>query len=468
MMKSHFVKSAGLLAALAIVMTACGAPSAQQVQNAAQTAAPTLQAAATAVAGAVQTAQPTLEAAATKVADAAATAAPTLEAAATKVAEAMATTAPAATTGDYTVGLIFVGPQNDKGWNEAHLEGSKYVMEKLPNVKFEYVDKVNPGDRPNVKGSQVADDLIAKGAKMIIFNSDDFKDDALETAKKHPDVIVIHASGDYAWKDGKNFKDQPNLGNLMSKMEPGWMIAGCAAALGSENGKIGNVGPLINEETRRYTSSAYLGAKYCWENYLKKNPKDLQYKTTWIGFWFNIPGVTLDPTKVADDFINGGYDVVMNAIDTPEAATQAKKAADAGKKVKYVHYDYKGGCELVGDICLGVHYYNWGPGYVDIIKQAMAGTYKSTWTWAPGNFADLNNPDTSSFGFVKGKGLGENEKFLDEFIKGIGDGSINLWKGPLKLQDGTEYLKDGEVATDQQIWYLPQLLEGMEGQSVPQ
>jgi len=35
------------------------------------------------------------------------------------------------------------------------------------------------------------------------------------------------------------------------------------------------------------------------------------------------------------------------------------------------------------------------------------------------------------------------------------------------LQDGTAYLKDGEVATDQQVWYLPQLLEGMEGQSVP-
>jgi len=30
------------------------------------------------------------------------------------------------------------------------------------------------------------------------------------------------------------------------------------------------------------------------------------------------------------------------------------------------------------------------------------------------------------------------------------------------------HLKDGEVATDQQIWYLPQLLEGMEGQSVPE
>ena len=215
--------------------------------------------------------------------------------------EAPAAAAPAAA--EFKVGLILVGPKNDKGWNEAHIEGSKYVMAKMPNVKFEYFDKVNPGDRPNVKGSQVADDLIAKGAKVIIFNSDDFKDDALETAKKHPDVAVIHASGDYAWKEGKNFKDQKNLGNLMMRMEPGWMIAGCAAALGSETGKIGKVGPLINEETRRYASSAYLGAKYCWENYRKKDTKDLEFKVTWIGFWFNIPGVTLDPTKVADDYL---------------------------------------------------------------------------------------------------------------------------------------------------------------------
>ena len=47
-------------------------------------------------------------------------------------------------------------------------------------------------------------------------------------------------------------------------------------------------------------------------------------------------------------------------------------------------------------------------------------------------------------------------------------GGLNLWTGPINLQDGTEYLAEGEVATDQQVWYLPQLLEGMEGQSVPQ
>lgn len=366
---------------------------------------------------------------------------------------------------DFTVGMVLVGPKQDGGWNQAHFEGTQEALKTMPGVKFEYVDKVNPADRPNIKGSQVADELIAKGAKFVIFNSDDFKDDALETAKKHPDVTVIHASGDYAWKDGKNFKNQPNLGNIMGRMEYGKMIAGCSAALSTENGKIGYLGPLINDETRRYASSAYLGAKYCWENYRQKKAEDLDFKVTWIGFWFNIPGKTLDPTKVADDFFNGGYDVVMSGIDTPEAAVQAKKAAEAGKKVKFVHYDLATGCSLAPDICLGVPYYKWSAPYADAIKKSMDGKYSSEFVWLGPNWKDINNPGSQIIGFNAGNALSENKKFLDEFINGLSNNSINLYKGPLNFQDGSPFIKAGETATDQQIWYMPQLLAGMEGSS---
>jgi simple sugar transport system substrate-binding protein len=368
--------------------------------------------------------------------------------------------------GKFTVGLVMIGPKNDGGWSQAHYEGLEYVTQKLPDVGIEYVDKVNPSDRPNVKGSQIGDDLIAKGAKMVIFNSDDLKDDALETAKKHPNVTVIHASGDYAWQEGKNFKNQLNLGNVMPQMEYGRAIAGCAAALSSETGKLGFLGPLINDETRRLVSAAYLGSKYCWETYRKKPPQELQFKVTWIGFWFNIPGQTLDPTKVADDFYNGGFDVVMSGLDTPEVAVQGKKAAEAGKKVKFLHYTLKSGCDFAPDICLGVPVYNWGPAYLESVKQTQAGNFKSEFVWAKPDWKDLNNPDTSAVGFVKGKALSaENQKFLEQFIQGLGDGSINLYKGPLNFQDGSVFLKEGETAAPPQIWYMPQLLQGIEGSS---
>lgn len=359
-----------------------------------------------------------------------------------------------------------VGPKNDAGWSQTHYEALEYVKQKIPTVEIEYVDKVNPGDRPNIKGSQVADDLVAKGAKMIIFNSDDFKDDALETAKKYPKITVIHASGDSAWKEGRNYKNQPNLGNVMPQMEYGRMIAGCAAALSSETGKIGFLGPLINDETRRLVSAAYLGSKYCWENYRKKNPESLNFKVTWIGFWFNIPGQTLDPTKVADDFYNNGYDVLMTGLDTPEAAVQGKKAAEAGKKVKFLHYTLKSGCNLAPDICVGVPVYNWGPSYLAAIKQTQAGNFKGDFIWSKPDWNDINNPDTSAVGFVQGQALSEeSKKNLSDFIKGLGEGRINLYKGPLNYQDKTSFLKPGEIATPQQIWYMPQLLQGIEGPS---
>ena len=50
---------------------------------------------------------------------------------------------------------------------------------------------------------------------------------------------------------------------------------------------------------------------------------DIKFVVNWIGFWFNIPGVTLDPTQVANDLFNGGADVIISGIDTTEAIVVA-------------------------------------------------------------------------------------------------------------------------------------------------
>ena len=366
----------------------------------------------------------------------------------------------------FKIGLILVGPKEDAGWSQAHFEGVEYVIENMPDASFDYADRVNPADRPNLQASQVADDLIDDGADMIIFNSDDHKDDALTTAQKHPDIAVIHASGDYAWEEGQNYKAQPNLTNVMVQMEYGRAIAGCAAALTTETGKIGFLGPLINDETRRLVSAAYLGADYCWQVYRDRDPSELDYKVNWIGFWFNIPGVTLDPTQVADSFFNNDYDVVMTGIDTPEVATQAAKAAEAGKDVKFLHYTLPTGCELAPDICVGVPVYNWGPSYLEAAQAAAAGEFEGTFVWAEPDWEDINDVDRSAVGFVQGEALSEeNQELLDEFITRLGAGSIELYEGPLNFQDGSEFVAAGKTATPEQIWYMPQLLEGIEGPS---
>jgi simple sugar transport system substrate-binding protein len=359
-------------------------------------------------------------------------------------------------------GLLLVGPYNDRGWSQAHYEGGKYVEEMVPGTKMIYIDKVNPADRPGVTIPQLVDDMVEKGAKLIIANSDDMKDGTREAAVLHPDIYFIHISGD----DVLTGKAPKNLTNLMGRMEYGKMMAGFVAALTTQTGKLGYLGPLINEETRRLVACAYLGAKYAWENVLKKDPKQLKFQVTWIGFWFNIPGVTADPTQVAQNFFNTGYDVVISGIDTTEAAVVAKQKKQEGKEVWAIPYDYVGACEGASEVCLGVPYFNWGPSYVDFVKAAFSGNWESKWVWLGPDWKDINNPDTSTVGFAVGAALSASaQKELDRFIKDLGSGKVNLFKGPLNYQDGSPFVKAGQIATDEQVWYMEQLLQGIDGQS---
>jgi simple sugar transport system substrate-binding protein len=362
----------------------------------------------------------------------------------------------------FTFGLLLVGPYNDHGWSQANFDGGKYVEKKVPGTKMIYIDKVNPADRPGVTIPQLVDDMVEKGAKMIIASSDDMKDGTREAALLHPDIYFLHISGD----DVLTGKAPKNLSNLMGRMIYGKMMAGFVAALTTKTGKIGYLGPLINDETRRLASSCYLGAKYAWEKVLKKDPKDLKFQVTWIGFWFNIPGVTADPTQVAQNFYNTGFDVVVSGIDTTEAVVVASQKKQEGKAVWAIPYDYVGACEGAADVCLGVPYFNWGPGYVQFVKEAMSGKWESKWLWLAPDWKDINNPDTSIVGFETGPALSSTAASdLARFIKGLGSKKIDLFKGPLNYQDGKPFVKAGETATDHQIWYMEQLLEGMSGQS---
>lgn len=368
----------------------------------------------------------------------------------------------AATKKRYVFGMLMVGPYNDHGWSQAHFEGGEYVEKNVSGTKMIYIDKVNPADRPGVTIPQLVDDMVEKGAGLIIANSDDMKDGIREAAFMHPNIHFIHVSGD----DVLTGKAPKNLANVMGRMEYGKMMAGFAAALTTRTGKIGYLGPLINEETRRLAASCYLGAKYAWEKVLKKNPNDLKFHVTWIGFWFNIPGVTADPTQVAQNFFNTGYDVVISGIDTTEAVVVAGQKRKAGKEVWAIPYDYVGACKGGSDVCLGVPYFNWGPGYVDFVKASMSGGWKSKWLWLGPDWKDINDIHSSSVGFVYGPALKSTAGLqLDAFIKEMGSGKLNLFTGPMHYQDGSTFLKAGEVASDNKIWYMKQLLQGMTGQS---
>ena len=361
----------------------------------------------------------------------------------------------------FTFGIIMVGPYNDHGWSESHYEAGKYVEANLPGTKMIYIDKVNPADRPGTTIPMIVDDMVEKGAKLVIANSAEMADGMREAANMHLDVKFIHLTGD----DALTGKAPENESNLMGRMEYGAMMAGFAAAMQTKTGKIGVLGPLVDSETRRHVSSFYLGARYAWEKVLGRDLKDLTFKVTWIGFWFHIPGVTADPTQVTQNFYNSGFDVVISRIDTTEALVVADQKRKEGKNVWAVSYDYRNACDGAPEACLGVPYFNWGPELVDFVKATRDGKWKQKWVWAGPDWKDINDIDSSAIGFLPGPALSPTARVeLEKFIQGLGDGSINLFKGPIRYQDGTPFVAAGTVATDADIWYMKQLVEGVIGQ----
>ncbi len=283
MKQSLLVRLFAVGLAISLLLTAC-APAATPAAPTTAPAAP----------------QPTAAPAQPTATTAAAPAQPTATTAAAAAAPT-ATTAAAAPAGKpVTMGFILVGPRDDKGWSQATYEGGQYVEKNLAGSKLLYID--NAFSQQGSTPAQLAEKLVSQGANVIVFNSDAFMDDSNTFAAAHPDIVTFMLSGDQNWADGKNFKNIPNMINIMGKMEYMKEVAGCAAALSTQTGKIGFLGPLINDETRRLAASAYLGAKYCWTKVLNKDVKDLTFEVTWIGNWFNIPGQTLDPTQVADQF----------------------------------------------------------------------------------------------------------------------------------------------------------------------
>ena len=362
----------------------------------------------------------------------------------------------------FIFGVLMVGSHLDNGRSQTHYEAGKYVEKILPGTKMIYIDKVNPTDRPGMTIPLLVDDMVEKGASLIIASNLDMQDGVREAALQHPDIYFIHVSGD----DVLTNKAPKNLSNLTARAQYGQMMAGMVAALTTKTAKIGYVGALADPETLSLASSAYLGAKYGWQNLLKKDPNNLKFEVIWIGWWINLPGVTADPARVAGDFFDAGFDVVISGIDTNEVLAVAKQKYQEAKKIWSVGSSYVEPCEDASDVCLGVPIVNWGLGYVRLIKSAMSGNWKSQWVVLRPDWKDLNNPDSSGVGFFDGPALSPSAKAaLDTFIDDLASKRLKLLKGPLNYQDGKPYLKTGETVGKNQVWFMRQLLQGMTGES---
>lgn len=67
---------------------------------------------------------------------------------------------PALAQEDFVVGIVLVGPENDRGWSQAHYEGAQYIQETVPGTRFIFFPSLNPADAPETTLLEVVTEMV--------------------------------------------------------------------------------------------------------------------------------------------------------------------------------------------------------------------------------------------------------------------------------------------------------------------
>ena len=323
---------------------------------------------------------------------------------------------------------VYVGPIGDGGWTYAHDQGRQYVEKNVPNVETAYIESVPEG----ADAERVIRDFAQKGYDVIFTTSFGYMDSTETVAAEFPDTVFIHISG---YK-----KNDTNFDNLFGRMYQMKYLAGMAAAMRSETGKIGYVAPFPIPEVIRHINAATLGAR-------SVNP-DAEVQVVWINTWFDPPV----EREAAETLLAAGNDVIITGADTPGPVQAASEAGKWG-----MAYDSDNACDNAGPGCIGVPHWNWGPYYAKIIEEVRAGTFKPSAPW-PG-VAD---------GIVDFKfgpaATDEIKEAVNAKKQEMIEGKFDPFAGPIYAQSGCLAVPEGKSLSDQELLSMKWFVQGVIGE----
>lgn len=208
----------------------------------------------------------------------------------------------------------------------------------------------------------------------------------------------------------------------------------------TKSNKVGYIASFPIPEVIRGINSAYIHAK-------KANP-DVEFSVVWVYTWF-------DPAKEGDAaqaLIDQGIDVIMQHTDSTAPQAVAKNAGGVftfGQASDMAAYGPEPRISSIID--------NWAPYYIARVGAVMDGSWTSVDTW-----------DGIAPGMVE---IGEMSDVIPEEVRAeamalkdsIASGAYHPFTGPLKKQDGSDWLGDGETADDGTLAGMNFYVEGLTG-----
>ena len=333
--------------------------------------------------------------------------------------------------GPVKVGFIYVGPVGDGGWTYEHNEGRLAVEEHFwGQGETVFQESVPEG----ADAERALTQMALQGADLIFTTSFGYMDPTINVAQKFPNVMFEHATG---------YKRADNVSTYSARFYEGRAVQGLIAGRMTQTNKIGYIASFPIPEVIRGINSAYIHAK-------KVNP-DVEFSIIWAYTWF-------DPAKEADAanaLIEQGADVILQHTDStaPQAAAQAAgNVITFGQASDMAEYKPKPRVSSIID--------NWAPYYIERVQAVIDGTWTSVDTW------DGIGPGMVGIGEITDAVPADVKAEAEALRDAIAAGDYHPFTGPLKKQDGSDWLAEGETADDGTLAGMNFYVEGLSG-SIP-
>jgi simple sugar transport system substrate-binding protein len=210
---------------------------------------------------------------------------------------------------DVVVGLIYVGPRDDYGWNQAHAVAAK-ALRSVPGVKV--VEEENVPETVAVRKTLEAM-VQSDGASLVFGTSFGYFDPfMIEMAKKYPKVEFRHPTS--LWSKDKH---PMNLGGYFCFLDQAHYVDGIAAGLSTRSNKIGYVAakpiPIVIRNVNAFT----LGVK-------RANP-NATVQMVMTGEW----SMPVREAEATQSLVSTGCDVIACHVDSPKVIVEAAERLGA-------------------------------------------------------------------------------------------------------------------------------------------
>ncbi len=335
-------------------------------------------------------------------------------------------TAPPAAGQELLVGFIYVGPPGDAGWTYAHDQGRKYLEEKLPYVKTIFQESVSEG----ADAERALNELAQKGCKVIFATSYGFMDSVIQVAPKYPDVVFMHCSG---------YKRDANVGTYFGRDYQPRYLSGLVAGKMTKSNEIGYVAAYPIPEVIRCINAFTVGVR-------EVNPS-ATVKVVWTNTWY-------DPAKekqAALSLIEDGCDLITQHQDSYAAQQAAEEKGVLAIGCDSDMHPFAPNANLTSPI------FNWGDYYVRTVEQVKNGTWKSGDYW--GGLED----GIVALAPISDKVPADVKQNVAAQETGLKEKKFDVFKGPVKDQQGNIKIEAGQTMSDQDMLALNWFVEGVVG-----